>query len=333
SCSEGLHDGSNFHQCYFVNHPSEGTPPRAYTVEEYVCLLETDQGPGGMDSGGGGGGSSSSGSGGGGGTPSNPPCNGTGILTQPQQPGITDADGCSGIPTIPNLPDPRNNPCSKTKALLNNPEVKTKLDSLKNKSLSKGEMGFKTQKDGTVTGYISGGKHEVDMGVKSGYQGGYHNHTPAGIPMHSPPDIDNNLLAFARAQPAGEHKNAYFGMIVKKVCTGCPSGYKTYHYIIRFDGTYDDSLTSFSQLDLDKLNDNYSEKYGDLTDPTGTYGTTYIDSTGKITNEGLEKLFFDTLREMNLENKIILQRIEEDGTINNIVMNSSGTHVTATPCP
>ncbi|WP_294284360.1 hypothetical protein, partial [uncultured Chryseobacterium sp.] len=23
SCSEGLHDGSNFHQCYFVNHPSE----------------------------------------------------------------------------------------------------------------------------------------------------------------------------------------------------------------------------------------------------------------------------------------------------------------------
>uniref|UniRef100_UPI0025EAF228 hypothetical protein n=1 Tax=uncultured Chryseobacterium sp. TaxID=259322 RepID=UPI0025EAF228 len=119
SCSEGLHDGSNFHQCYFVNHPSEGTPPRAYTVEEYVCLLETDQGPGGMDSGGGGGGSSGSG-GGGGDTPSNPPCNGTGILTQPQQPGITDADGCSGIPTQPNLPDPRNNPCTKAQIPVNN---------------------------------------------------------------------------------------------------------------------------------------------------------------------------------------------------------------------
>jgi len=100
--------------------------------------------------------------------------------------------------------------------LLNNPDVQDKLDSLKNKSLSKGEIGFKTKKDGLVTLYISGGKHEVDMGVKAGYQGGYHNHTPAGIPMHSPPDIDNNLLAFARAQPVGEHKNAYFGMIVKR---------------------------------------------------------------------------------------------------------------------
>ncbi|WP_299182198.1 hypothetical protein, partial [uncultured Chryseobacterium sp.] len=247
--------------------------------------------------------------------------------------GFTDENGCLiGTPTLPNLP-PRNNPCEKTKALLENPEVKEKLDSLKKKSLSKGEVGFKTTKDGTVTGYISGGKHEVDLGVKAGYQGGYHNHTPTGIPMHSPPDIDNNLLSFARAQPTGEHKNAYFGMIVKKACTSCPSGFKVYHYIIRFDGDYSDALTSFSQSDLDNFRIDYQNREFDLTNPTGIYGTTYIDGSGRITNEGLEKLFFDTLKAMNLDGKILLQRIEEDGTINNITIDASGIHTTATPCP
>ena len=239
------------------------------------------------------------------------------------------APGCGGGNTdIPDLDDP----CEKTKNLLNNPEVQTKLDSLKKKSLTKGEIGFKVKKDGTVTGIISGGKHEVDLGVKAGYQGGYHNHTPAGIPMHSPPDIDNNLLAFARAQPAGEHKNAYFGMIVKKTCSGCPSGFKTYHYIIRFDGTYDDALTSFSQLDLDNFNSDYQKLESAMTDIYGPYGSTYIDSTGKITNEGLEVLFFNTVKKMGLTNKIILQRIEDNGIVNNINLNPDGLHTTPIPC-
>lgn len=240
------------------------------------------------------------------------------------------APGCGGggNTDIPDLDDP----CEKTKTLLNNPEVQTKLDSLKKKSLTKGEIGFKVKKDGTVTGIISGGKHEVDLGVKAGYQGGYHNHTPSGIPMHSPPDIDNNLLTFARAQPAGEHKNAYFGMIVKKTCSGCPSGFKTYHYIIRFDGTYDDALTSFSQLDLDNFNSDYQKLESAMTDIYGPYGSTYIDSTGKITNEGLEVLFFNTVKKMGLTNKIILQRIEDNGIVNNINLNPDGLHTTPIPC-
>ncbi|SMP19195.1 hypothetical protein [Chryseobacterium profundimaris] len=266
------------------------------------------------------------------------PCDGNGIISQPQNPGTTleSQTGCNtGTPTLPNLGgNPfATDPCEKTKAILNNPDVQNKLDSLKNKSLSKGEIGFKTKKDGTVTGTISGGKHEVNLGVKVGYQGGYHNHTPTGIPMHSPPDIDNNLLAFARAQPTGEHKNAYFGMIVKKVCSSCTSGFKIYHYIIRFDGTYSDALSSFSQLDLDNFNKDYRKLYADLTNLYGPYGSTYIDSiTGELTNEGLEVLFFDTINKMGLTNKLILQRIEDGGIVNNINLNPDGLHTTPIPC-
>lgn len=330
------HDGSNYESCPIYQGLEQGTPPINYVIVTTTCLdinddVITPTDPGGNSGGGGGGGGSTPG-----GTtppPNDPPCTEPIIPTSPE-PGFTDENGCPiGSPSLPNLP-PKNNPCEKTKALLNNPEFQTKLDSLKNKSLSKGEIGFKTKKDGTVTGYISGGKHEVDLGVKAGYQGGYHNHTPKGIPMHSPPDIDNNLLAFARAQPTGEHKNAYFGMIMKKTCTGCPSGFKIYHYIIRFDGTYNDALTSFSDADLKMRGKDYEKLYTDLTYPFGSYGSTYIDSlTGDLTNEGLEVLFFDTINKMGLTNKVILQRIEDNGTVNNINLNPDGLHITPIPCP
>lgn len=333
--------------CFIALHCTHHGDPKSICDAEDGCtdcgtifctyeIIGTADNPFPSSPGGGGGGgcfscgSGGNGGGGGGGAPSpNVPSNPCGSSFNNVFYRLAPGCGGGGVPDLPSL----DNPCEKTKAILNNPDVQNKLDSLKNKSLSKGEIGFKTKKDGTVTGTISGGKHEVNLGVKVGYQGGYHNHTPTGIPMHSPPDIDNNLLAFARAQPTGEHKNAYFGMIVKKVCSSCTSGFKIYHYIIRFDGTYSDALTSFSQLDLDNFNIDYQNREFDMTNPTGTYGTNYIDSIGKITVEGLEKLFFDTLKAMNLTNKILLQRIEEDGTINNITINSAGTHTTATPCP
>lgn len=277
----------------------------------------------------------------GGSTPTEP-CNGNGVLTGPLDPTTDIGDGtCTGVPTLPNPGLPiKTNPCQKTKAMLENPAVQTKLDSLKNHSTGTGELGFKIKKDGTTSGIIDGGEHEVALGDMTGWQGAYHNHTSTGIPMHSPPDIDNGLLKLARSQPTqpvGEHNNAYFGMIVKKACSTCAGGFKIYHYVIRFNGNYDDAITNFSQEKLDELTLDYQKLEDVLTNLYGPFGNTYIDGTGRITNEGLEILFFETLKSMNLDNKLILQRVDDDGngniTVNNITLDADGLHTTASPCP
>ena len=86
--------------------------------------------------------------------------------------------------------------------------------------------------------------------------------------------------------------------------------------MIRFNGNYDDAITNFSQEDLDVFKDTYSMRY-----------SLYSSSI-----DVLEKIFFKTLKDMNLQNKVILQRIEENGTVNNITLNSDGS-ISAIPCP
>ncbi|MCY0977137.1 hypothetical protein PGH12_01535 [Chryseobacterium wangxinyae] len=296
---------------------------KSFTMVALVCSGTDDGG------GGGGGGGTGPGTGGGGGgepctdcppgeyTPE--PCTTPQVPSGPLDPSIDlGIDGCgTGVPTQPNLPV-RKSPCQKTKEIIENPAVQEKLDSLKDKSLIGGEMGFKTKKDGTTSDIIDGGAHEVDLGDRTGWQGGYHNHTVTGIPIHSPPDIDNGLLKFARSQPAGEHNDAYFGMIVKKVCSTCTGGFKMYHYVIRFNGSYSDATTSFSQNELDIHKKTYQTRAG-----------LYNSSSS---NEGLEKLLFKSIKDMGLEGKIILQRIEDNGAVTIITQNSDKT-INAVPCP
>ncbi|WP_123983937.1 hypothetical protein [Chryseobacterium sp. G0201] len=204
-------------------------------------------------------------------------------------------------------------PCEKTKNLLANTDVQAKITELKNQSTLGGEKGVKFKVDGTPSSTISGGAHSVNFGDKTGYAGGYHNHTPTGIPMLSPPDIDQ-LLGFARTQPTSNPTNvndAYVGMVA-------PNGM---HYVIWFNGTYQDAITNFSQEQLDEYNDRYQTRYG-----------LYKPSTGDMSNEAIERFFFKALKDMGLDGKINLQRIENDGTIKTIIKNSDGT-TTATTCP
>ncbi|WP_294234713.1 hypothetical protein [uncultured Chryseobacterium sp.] len=218
--------------------------------------------------------------------------------------------------------DPNNSenqdPCEKTKGRLNNPKMQPGLQELKNQSTipktdpNYGEKGIKFKADGTPSATINGSAHSVNFGDKTGYQGGYHNHTEAGIPMLSPPDIDQ-LLQFALAQGNGSSiavGNAYVGMIA-------PNGM---HYIIQFNGIYQDALITFTDETLQPFKDRYQTRYG------------MISSGGTVGNEAIERFFFKTVKDMGLEGKINLQRVESDGTIKTIVKNTDGS-TTAIPCP
>lgn len=204
------------------------------------------------------------------------------------------------------------NPCSKTKASLANPQFQAKISELKTQSTLGDEKGVMFKLDGTPSDIIPGGAHSVNFGDKTGYAGGYHNHTPTGIPMLSPPDIDQ-LLGFARAQPTSNSENlynAYLGMVA-------PNGM---HYVIWFNGVYDDAVKTFSQEQLDEYTDRYQTRYG-----------MYKPSSGEMSNEEIEKFFFKALTDMGLDGKINLQRVENDGTVKMIIKNTNGT-TTATPC-
>jgi len=210
----------------------------------------------------------------------------------------------------------QNDSCTKTKNLLTNTDMQASITALKTNSTSgTGEMGFKATKAGAPSPMIPGLAHSVNFGDKTGYAGGYHNHTKTGIPMLSPPDIDQ-LLGFARAQGNyGDPTQAFVGMVA-------PNGM---HYIIRFEGTYQDALANFSQAQLD----NYSTLM--ISRNFTMLSNSQYSSDGKILNsKGVEKLFFKALKDLGLQGKVNLQRIDSDG-IKNINLDSNNNPI-AVPC-
>lgn len=214
--------------------------------------------------------------------------------------------GSGGGSQTQNPQDPKN-PCEKTTGIITNTTVKAKIDELKAQSTLGGEKGVKLKVDGTPSETINGGAHSVNFGDKTGYAGGYHNHTPTGIPMLSPPDVEQ-LLQFALAQGNyGNPSNAFIGMVA-------PNGM---HYVATFNGNYNDALVSFSQTDL--------TNYSDLMTMRNTL---FRPSTP----EGYEGLFFKILTDMGLDGKVNLQRIESDGTVKTVTKDNNGT-ITANPCP
>ncbi|WP_123868883.1 hypothetical protein [Chryseobacterium bernardetii] len=225
----------------------------------------------------------------------------------------------------PDNPETSQNPCDKTKSLVNDAKTKPAIDALKAKSTQGGENGYKIKADGTPSNEIPGGDHSVNFGDKTGYAGGYHNHTPTGIPMLSPPDVDQ-LLGFARAQGNyGDPTKAFVGMVA-------PNGM---HYVAWFNGSYNDALKTFSQTDLDAYVKIYKDTESDLTDESQN-GMTYMNGDGSINNLGVEKLFFETLKNMGLAGKVNLQRIESSDSVKDFVKNISldnKNQPTSTNCP
>ena len=344
-CSQKKSNGTSVHNETNVGSWGDcmaDTPPRMYTVAVFICTsIYDDNGPGGGSTppipsdGGTGGGNPCPECPTAGNTPNTPPdC--MEIPTNPLEPTLgTGENECNtGIPTQINLPD-RNTPCKKAKAISTDPAVKAKVGTLKEQSKIEdgepnyGEKAFEVKNDGTTSDIIIGEKHKVKLGSEAGKQGAYHNHTPDGIKMHSPPDI-LKMLNYALAQPNGNLSNGFLGMVGSEKCGTCPDGYKYHNYIIRFSGNSQELekfifQTNWDEKDLDKT---YTRRKKELSKDTNYADYKY----GPLNSDGLEKLFFDTLQNMGMEAKVNLQRIEDNGTVKNITQNSNGT-TSATQCP
>ncbi|WP_435525229.1 hypothetical protein [Chryseobacterium indoltheticum] len=281
---------------------------------------------------GGGGGGDSDGS-------SSTPCDGNGVPTGPQAPasgiGYDSGDGCgNGIPTQPNIPNPSKDPCEKTKALLEDPVLTAKVGTLKEKSKIKkkqpgyGESAVEVNNDGTTSDIIPGGDHEVKLESSAGKKGAYHNHTPEGVKMFSPADI-LSMLTYSLTQPIGNLNNGFLGMVGTEKCGTCPDGYKYHNYIIRFSGNSQELEKYLFQTnwDEDALDVDYEKRVYGLRD-----NPLYVNEYGRLNNYGLQKLFFDTLKSMKMEGKVTLQKMEDNGLVQNIVLDNAG-NPSPIPCP
>lgn len=231
--------------------------------------------------------------------------------------------GGTGTSTTPD-------PCKKTKSIMSKADVQAKVIELKNQSKIGSEIGVKIKADGTTTATIPGGGHDVELGSTAGYQGGYHNHTPTGIKMLSPPDIVK-MMDFSMAQSGGNIQDGFLGMFGSEKCSTCSDGYRYYNYMINFSGTAQE-LAGFlynNTWDLVELKRTYREMEKELSNNSAFVNT----SNGELNDKGLEKLFFDTLKNMGMEGKVNLQKIEDNGTVQTITLNNNGSSTTATPCP
>lgn len=233
-------------------------------------------------------------------------------------------------------PDPPEEelPCVNTKNMLLNTSVQNKLETLKEKTKADGnEFGFKVRPDGTTSEMTEGGKQHWDVGSLQGFNGFYHSHPGQGINIFSPPDIQSLFTNIITSGTSSTVSNVFIGVIGSENCSSCPGGVKYFHYVVRYNGPIQDAGTiSSTNYDMKTIINNYQKRENELASILPT--SPYSDNDGaSLNHKGVEKLFFDTLDKMNInKNNMILQRIDENGSVNTITLNSDGT-IKPVPCP
>lgn len=240
------------------------------------------------------------------------PCGGNTVSSVFYRP----APGCGGG-TIPEIDDP----CEKTKNLLKKQEVKDVVNDLENHLNSSvgGEKGWRLNKSGPPTQTTQNSDHSVNFGNPSTMNGGYHNHTGTKVDIFSATDIAT-LIEITRYQSLGNANNAFMGLIA-------PNGI---HYVIRFSGNHSDlPANAFNEDQQEIWNFAQFAVYRDLLKDSNFYST--INGEKVLNNKGLEQLFFKTIEKMNLQNRVILQKVD-DNNVSTINKNSDGT-TEEIPCP
>lgn len=255
------HEGnmSTWHHC------TADRPPQHITVGYWDCVAEpVDETLMPTDPGGSGGG------GGEGEDPGTPPDDTECSLVagDPNEVGIMDPNGCiPGIPTQPNLPNPKNNPCEKTKATYENTAVKSRYEILKGKTSEPSESGygFRTVTDGkggttTQTNPLNPDLNNSDKMKVSIFPTSYgyiHTHldkrdNKMSIKIFSPADLNTFIVFLNNAKsnntPLG---NIFGGMIASDPNTGHNI------YQIHYTGNGNDLPTKFTKEEIDVLRNEY----------------------------------------------------------------------------
>ncbi|MGU3375522.1 hypothetical protein [Chryseobacterium sp. M5A1_1a] len=243
-------------------------------------------------------------------------------------PGDYGGGGGTGTPNQPAT----TNPCEKTNNKLQDPNIKQVIKDVKDQAekaannINEGETGKIEKNDGTILPADVSADHHVTFNDITNSRGAYHSHTMTGAKIHSPPDIVL-LLDLATVQPSvSAYGDAYLGMIGATKCS-CQGGFKYYHYIIRFNGTESDLKKNYTEGDMKEFIKGYREKESKLAE-----NLSYVDFLGDELNKtGLEKLFFDTLEKMGLSEKVILQRVDDNGKVIKVKLDNNKVP-TETPC-
>jgi hypothetical protein len=260
----------------------------------------------------------------------NPSSGGGGVIT-----GTTGPYPNGGGGSFPSFDDP----CEKIKELIQNQDIKDKIDALYSQSMATGEKAFMVQTDGTPGALIPGNETSVQLGDISGYKGYYHNH-PAdqpnrkGVKIHSVNDI-YKLFEFIVSQPLGTPvSDSFAGMVASMPCgspSGCPpDGYLYHNFIVTFTGTLSDAQAIKNKnYDFKTLSNDYRDFEHSIRDVSG-----YASQYGNFMSfKGLEKVFFNALDNMEIpKTQITLQRIDRDGTVYKVTLDASG-EPEEIPCP
>ncbi|WP_417431247.1 hypothetical protein [Halpernia sp.] len=226
-------------------------------------------------------------------------------------------DGGGGGGGYPYEDTGEKDPCEKAKEVLNNTKMKPKVEELENfaKTSKDDEIGYKDNKDGTVSPADKNGKHRVTFDDVSTMNGGYHNHTLSGLHMFFSHDI-STMLEIARYQGIGNSGNAYLGMVSSDN-----------HYIITFNGNHNDlPANSFSEENLYLWDTKQAIDWYSMLN-----NSQYSSDKKNLNDTGLNKIFFSTLEKMGLTDKINLIKVNNDGSTSKITKNSDGT-ISPIPC-
>ncbi|HFK5511018.1 TPA: hypothetical protein ACGZ9U_001936 [Elizabethkingia anophelis] len=211
---------------------------------------------------------------------------------------------------------PQQDPCSQAKAVTSKENVKKAIEELTTKmnDLQKkkdNEQLYVLGKDGS-TKIIEGGQSHVIFSPDIYTQGSVHDHDSKGYPMFPPHDI-NSFISTVRVQNYPQNPNdtrdksgeAFLGIVT-------PDG----NYFMTFNGTKDDIPPMYGAGVVNKYQEDFGSEIFDLK----------IHNV-KITDEVLQKKFFEYLDKMGLSGKVnLIKQIKgnnypitrnSDGTINN----------------